>query len=251
MTSFKDHFSTAPDRYAAYRPEYPAALFEWLAGRCASHNAVWDCATGNGQAATGLAVHFERVIATDASAAQIAHARRDVRIEFRVAPAEASGLDDRSVDLVTVAQAVHWFDLPRFYAEAARVLKPGGLLAVWGYGRVALPEALDARFAHFYADTLGPYWPPERALIDDGYRNLEFPFVAEPAPGFEIEVEWTLDRLLDYVATWSAVQRYRATCDDDPVAALRHALWPLWPTDARTLPLRWPVFVRAGRSSVT
>lgn len=247
MSGFKDHFSTASDRYAAYRPDYPAALYDWLAGLCREHETVWDCATGSGQAAVGLATHFRRVIATDASSEQIHHALPHPAIDYRVAPAEVSGLDDGSVDLVSVAQAAHWFDLPRFYTEATRVLKPGGVLALWGYGRLVLPGELDASFRRFYADTIGPYWPVERKHIDDGYRSLPFPFAEIDAPAFFIEVTWTLDRLLDYVSTWSAVKRYHAAQTLDPLPALRAALEPHWHDTNAAMRLRWPIFLRVGR----
>ncbi len=249
--TFKDHSSSASDRYAAYRPDYPAALFGWLAGLCAGRDAAWDCATGSGQAALGLAPHFRRVVATDASAEQIRHAESHPGIDFRVAPAEASGLADRSVDLVTVAQAAHWFDLPRFYAEAARVLKPGGVVALWGYGRMALPGEMDAPFRRFYAETVGPWWPPERALIDDAYRSLEFPFAELAAPAFHIEIEWTLPRLLDYLSTWSAVKRYQNANGNNPLPALRAELAPLWGDAERAMQLQWPLFLRVGRRQLT
>lgn len=248
MSTFKDHFSTASDRYAAYRPTYPDALFAWLASQCETRDAAWDCATGNGQAAAGLAAHFRRVVATDASAEQIAHARPDPRIDYRVAPAEQSGLDDASVDLVTVAQAAHWFDLPRFYAEVRRVLTPGGVVALWGYGRVLLPHGLDAPFAHFYSETVGPYWPAERAHLDDAYRSLAFPFAALPSPAFDLEVDWTLQRLIDYVGTWSAVKRHQAATGSDPLPALRRTLEPGGGDPGQALHLRWPLFVRVGRT---
>ena len=247
MNTFKDHFSSASDRYAAYRPDYPAALFAWLAGLCADHDLAWDCATGSGQAALGLAPHFRRVVATDASAEQIRHAVPHPLIDYRVAPAEASGLADHGVDLVTVAQAAHWFDLPRFYAEAARVLKPGGAIAVWGYGRMLLPGEMDALFQRFYAETVGPYWPPERALIDDAYRSLDFPFAEIEAPAFAIEVEWTLPRLMDYLSTWSAVKRYQAARGRDPLPALLAELRSLWGDPEAARALQWPLFLRAGR----
>ena len=247
MSGFKDHFSTASDRYAAYRPDYPAALYDWLAGLCREHEAAWDCATGSGQAALGLAQHFSRVIATDASAEQIGHAVAHPAVDYRVAPAEASTLDDASVDLVTVAQAAHWFDLPRFYAEVARVLKPGGVIALWGYGRMVLPGELDAPFLRFYAETVGPYWPAERQLIDDAYRSLEFPFAKIAAPPFFIEVGWTLDRLLDYVSTWSAVKRFQAAQGHDPLPALRAELASAWGEAATPRRLAWPLFLRCGR----
>ncbi len=247
MNPFKDHFSSASDRYAAYRPDYPAALFAWLAGLCAERDLALDCATGNGQAALGLAPHFCRVVATDASAEQIGHAVPHPAIDYRVAPAEASGLPERSVDLVTVAQAAHWFDLPRFYAEAARVLKSGGAIAVWGYGRMLLPGEMDALFQRFYAETVGPYWPPERALIDDAYRSLDFPFTEIQPPAFAIEVEWTLPRLLDYLSTWSAVKRYQAARGRDPLPALLAELRSLWGDPETARALQWPLFLRAGR----
>jgi len=248
LSTFKDHFSSASDRYAAYRPDYPSALFAWLAGLCDVSDTAWDCATGSGQAALGLAPHFNRIIATDASAEQIGHAEPHPGIDFRVAPAEASGLADHSVDLVTVAQAAHWFDRPRFYAEAARVLKAGAAIALWGYGRMVLPEKMDAPFQHFYAETVGPYWPPERALIDDAYRSLEFPFAEIEAPAFFIEVEWTLPRLLDYVSTWSAVKRHQATTGYDPLPALLAELQPRWGDLEAARHLQWPLFLRIGRN---
>jgi len=245
VSGFKDHFSSASDQYAAYRPDYPAALFAWLA-RQSGANIAWDCATGNGQAALGLAPHFSQVIATDASAEQIAHAVAHPGIEYRVAPAEASGLADHSVDLVCVAQAAHWFDLPEFYAEASRVLKPGGVLALWGYGRMVLPGSMDEPFRQFYEGTVGPYWPPERVWIDEAYRSLDFPFSEIPQPGFFIEVAWTLPRLMAYLATWSAVKRYRAECGEDPLPALMAELLPFWRNPEAILHLQWPLFLRVG-----
>jgi SAM-dependent methyltransferase len=245
--NFKDHFSDAPARYAEFRPTYPEALFAWLAGLCNAHGCAWDCATGSGQAAVGLSRHFGEVIATDASGEQIAHASGPGNVSFRVAPAEDSGLDAHSVGLVTVAQAAHWFELPRFYAEVQRVLKPGGVLALWGYGRLALPGAMDEIFERFYSETIGPFWPPERRLIDDGYRALDFPFAEIAAPDFFIEVEWNLPRLLDYLSTWSAVKRYRADHGNDPLPALMSELQPLWGKPDAALPLKWPLFLHVGR----
>ncbi|NDP47592.1 MAG: class I SAM-dependent methyltransferase [Sulfuriferula multivorans] len=246
MSTFKDHFSTSSDRYAAYRPAYPAALFEWLSSQCGERDSAWDCATGSGQAALGLSPYFRQVVATDASAEQIRHAEGHPNIDYRVASAEASGLADHSMDLVTVAQAAHWFDLPRFYAEAMRVLKPGGIVVLWGYGRMVLPERMDAPFQHFYAETVGPYWPPERTLIDDAYRSLEFPFAEIQALAFNIEIEWTLPRLMDYLSTWSAVKRYQAEQGNNPLPALMAELQPSWGNPDTALHLQWPLFLRAG-----
>lgn len=253
MSGFKDHFSSASGHYAAYRPDYPAALFAWLAGQCShpgtstERDFAWDCATGNGQAALGLAPHFRRVVATDASAEQIRHTAHHPAIDYRVAPAEASRLADHSVDLVTVAQAAHWFDLPRFYAEAARALKTGGVIALWGYGRMVLPGEMDVSFQRFYGETVGPYWPPERALIDDAYRSLDFPFAEIQAPAFHIEVEWSLPRLIAYLSTWSAVRRFQGARGHDPLPALMAELAPLWGGHDTPRRLQWPLFFRIGR----
>lgn len=248
--NFKDHFSEVAARYAEFRPTYPDELFSWLAGLCETRDCAWDCATGSGQAVAGLAPHFTNVIATDASAEQIAHATGPANVSFRMAPAEASGLADHSIDLVTVAQAAHWFDLPRFFAEVQRVLKPGGVLVLWGYGRLDLPGGMDAIFQRFYSETIGPYWPPERKWIDDGYRSLVFPFSEIAAPAFFIEVEWSLPRLLDYLSTWSAVKRYRADKGVDPLPALMAELQPLWGKPDAALQLKWPLFLRVGRRQV-
>ena len=248
MSAFKDHFSTSSDRYAAYRPAYPAALFDWLASLCIERDIAWDCATGSGQAALGLAPHFRQVVATDASVEQIRHAAPHPAIDYRMAPAETSGLADHSIDLVTVAQAAHWFDLPRFYAEVSRILTPGGVIALWGYGRMVLPGGMDAPFQRFYAETVGPYWPPERKLIDDAYRSLDFPFAEIEAPAFHIEVEWTLPRLMDYLSTWSAAKRFQSECGCNPLPELRAELRPLWGDPDAALRLQWPLFIRAGQA---
>ena len=253
--SFKDHFSTGSPDYAAFRPGYPPVLFAWLAGLCERRERAWDCATGSGQAARELAGHFKQVIASDASAQQIQAAKSFPGVEYRVAAAEASGLENDSVDLITVAQAVHWFDLDGFYAEARRALRPGGVIAVWGYGRLVLPGSLDQALERFYAHTIGHYWPPERALIDDRYRSLAFPFDEIFAPEFAIEVSWNLPRLMAYLSTWSAVKRYIAAVGTSPLPALQDELASLWGAagaapDHRTtddaVALAWPLFIRAG-----
>jgi SAM-dependent methyltransferase len=254
--TFKDHFSTGSPEYAAFRPSYPPALFAWLAGLCKQRVLAWDCATGNGQAALELAHYFKQVIATDASAQQIEAAKCFSGVEYRVAAAEASGLENNSVNLITVAQAVHWFDLERFYAEARRVLYPGGVIALWGYGRLILPDPMDQALARFYTHSIGPYWPPERALIDDGYRSLAFPFTEIRAPEFSIEVSWNLPRLMAYLATWSAVKRHIAAVGTNPLPALETELASLWCTGRpasehctadQELALTWPLFLRVGR----
>ncbi|QKT04744.1 class I SAM-dependent methyltransferase [Ectothiorhodospiraceae bacterium 2226] len=246
MSEFPDHFSARAGAYAAFRPRYPDALFAFLAQTCRARTLAWDCATGNGQAAVGLAAHFPRVLATDASAAQIAQAQAHPRIAYRVARAEASGLADASVDLLTVAQALHWFDLPAFYAEARRVLKPHGVIAVWTYGAFRFESrALDALMQDFYANTLGPYWPPARVHVETGYRRLAFPFEEFGAPAFTLDARLTREALLGYLGTWSAVGRFKAQRGWDPVEELATQLDAVW-GEAVEHSVRWPLKLRVG-----
>lgn len=244
---FKDHFSTDSAGYAAHRPVYPGRLFSLLAEACPGRELAWDCATGSGQAATGLAGHFQEVLATDASANQIDSATPHPRVSYRVAPAQASGLPDASVDLVTVAQAVHWFDLPAFYAEVRRVLKPDGLLAIWCYERLTIEPLLDVVVEDFYAGLLGPYWPPERRLVETGYRDLPFPFAERPFPALAMTASWTLDQLLGYFSTWSALKAYRQATGEDPLPALRESLSGTWISLGSAKTIKWPLSVRVGR----
>lgn len=245
---FPDHFSGVAGAYAEFRPRYPDALFDWLAEVAPRRELAWDCATGNGQAAVPLARVFDRVVATDASGEQVDAATPHPRVEYRVAPAEESGLASDSADAITVAQAVHWFDRPAFYAEASRVLRRHGVLAVWTYGHPRLDDpAADAVFQEFYSRTVGPYWPPERALVDSGYRTIEFPFPEVDPPALEMETQWPLALLLGYVATWSATTRFRHSRGFDPVPALGEALARVWGDSAESRQIRWPLTIRAGR----
>lgn len=247
MTDFKDHFSALARDYASYRPRYPARLFADLAQVAPGHERAWDCATGNGQAAAGLATHFREVVATDASAQQIAEARGPANIRFAVATAEASGLPAASVDLVLVAQAAHWFDLPAFYAEAARVLRPGGVLALLTYSGVRINTTLDPVLREFHQVTMGPYWPPERAHVEKDYRDLPFPWPELAFPPQEMTAAWSLDQLLGYLGTWSSTRAYREQRGADPLPALRARLLPLWGDPTRALQVRWPLPLRIGR----
>lgn len=246
--SFTDHFGSVAGAYAHFRPTYPAPLFAWLAGVTPAHQRAWDCATGTGQAAIGLAAHFAEVVATDASASQLAAARPHPGVHYRLATAESSGLEADSLDLVTVAQAVHWFDQPRFFEEVERVLRPGGVLAVWSYGIPALEgEGPDALLQHFYADIVGPYWPPEKALVESGYRDLVLPFESLETPPFAMEATWTLEQLLGYCSSWSASARYRAALGHDPLERLAPALAAAWGETALGRRIHWPLTLKASR----
>ena len=239
--TFKDHFSGHAEDYAAARPDYPDSLFAYLASLCAERELVWDCATGNGQAAAGLARYFKRVLATDASAAQIAAARPAAGIEYRVAPAEQAGIAHNSLDLVTVAQALHWFNMPEFFACCEQALRPAGVLAVWSYGPCTIDAEVDAIVGQLYGDTLGEYWPPERRMVEQRYASVEFPLTAVTGvPDFALTLNWTVGQLLAYLRSWSATQRYIAEQSSDPVAGIEGSLHQAW-GGALEKAVQWPL----------
>jgi SAM-dependent methyltransferase len=240
-----DHFSGGAKDYAKFRPGYPEALFDWVAKQTSAHDLAWDCGCGNGQASVPLAERFSRVIGTDLSERQIQEAAPHPRIEYRAAPAEASGLPDQSCDLVAIAQALHWFDFDRFYTEVKRVLKPGGVIAAWTYQLLRGEPNIDEVFADYYRTTLAAWWPAERKWVDEAYRTLPFPFEEVAAPAFEIRLQWTLDDLLAYLRTWTAT-RYLAQAENrDPTLPLGEALKPLWGEGTREI--IWPIAMRVGR----
>jgi SAM-dependent methyltransferase len=243
---FKDHFSGHAADYAAYRPSYPPALFDLLASLPRRRALALDCATGNGQAAIGLAERFERVLAIDASSEQLARARQHPRVEYRAARAEETGVDGGAVDLVSVAQAIHWFDFDSFYAEVRRVLAPGGAIAAYTYNLARVDPAFDRVLDRLAKEIVGPYWPPERRWVDEEYRTLPFPFAEVPTPRIENEAQWDLDRLLHYIATWSACQRYRQATGRDPIKMVQDELVAAWGDPSQPRPVRWPIYMRAG-----
>jgi SAM-dependent methyltransferase len=243
----KDHFSGHADCYEAYRPTYPEALIAYVASLCSTHELAWDCATGNGQAAVALAPYFGTVIATDASQEQIDQARPHAKVRYLVATADVAPIDNASADLVTVAQALHWFDLPRFYAEARRILKPGGILAVWCYELHTITPEIDAIVRHFYSDIVGADWPPERKLVEDGYRTLPFPFDEIAPPPFQMIQSWDLDHLLGYLESWSSTQRYWNRTGEDPLDVIREQLEAAWGDPGRPRDVIWPLHLRVGR----
>lgn len=248
MGGFKDHFSGHAADYARFRPSYPEALFGWLAEVSPGAGDAWDAGTGNGQVAVALAKHFERVVATDASAEQIASAFPHPSVSYRAARAEDSGLPDASVDLVTVGQALHWFDLDAFWPEVGRALRPGGVVAVWSYALIRVSEPVDAVLARFYGEVVGPYWPPERALVEKGYGDVPFPFEPVPTPPFAMEADWDLAALRGYLGTWSATRRYLAAHGRDPLDHVADALRNAWGPADVVRRIAWPLSLRVGRT---
>jgi SAM-dependent methyltransferase len=244
-TDFKDHFSGRSQVYAASRPTYPPELGAYLAANSPSRGLALDCGCGNGQLSVLLADHFDHVVATDASAQQIAAANPHPRITYRTAAAEASGLEPATADLIVAAQAAHWFDIEAFYAEARRVAKPGALLALVAYGVLHVDGEAEAPVQEFYWRTVGPYWPAERRHVEEGYRTLPFPVPELPQPDLAIERQWTREQFLAYVDTWSSVKEAEKAVGRGPVDAFAEVLKPVWP-DGEQLTVRWPITVRAG-----
>ncbi|MEO7424256.1 MAG: class I SAM-dependent methyltransferase [Fibrobacteria bacterium] len=246
---FKDHFSGHSSGYARARPAYPEALFAWLAGLPAARETAWDCGTGTGQAARPLSAHFRRVLATDASMNQASRGRagEGERLLYAAAPAERAPLRDGSVDLITVAQALHWFHFPAFFAEAARVAKPGAVFAAWSYGNCQVTKGIDAIYDRLYEGILGSYWPPERTHVEDGYARIPMPFAPIAGPAFAMEACWDMEGFLAYLDTWSAVKYYRQTLGGDPLALVREDMARAWGDPALKRVITWPLALKTGR----
>lgn len=243
--AFHDHFSEASGQYASARPTYPDALFAHLAKLAPARDRAWDCATGNGQAALGLARHFARVEATDASARQIANATPAPNVTYSVQPAEATSFAPASFDAVCVAQALHWFDFDRFYAEVRRVARPGGLLLVTAYGWSTVSPEFDPVLGRAVLEPIKPHWPPQNQLIMDGYRDVPFPFERVEFPKIAIEVRWTLGQYLAYIATWTATRRH-LEADPGFLERARPELAAAWGGETERL-VTMPLLVLCGR----
>ncbi|QOI97423.1 MAG: methyltransferase domain-containing protein [Flammeovirgaceae bacterium] len=239
----KDYFSGHSKQYAAFRPTYPDELYRFIFGHLKTFDAAWDCATGNGQVARVLATQFENVFATDISRQQLEHAYKADNIVYSVQPAEKTDLPDKTFDLITVAQALHWIDANAFYSEVIRTAKPGAWLAVWGYSHCTVNPEVDFHFLKFYNETVGPYWDGARKLVEDHYRSIPFPFDEVKSPAFSIKASWTAKEFAGYLGTWSATQKFIKEKGYDPVPEVMEKISPLWKDK---LPVTFPVFLRMG-----
>ena len=242
-----DHFSKQASDYSLYRPHYPQSLFDYLASLTPQHDVAWDCATGNGQAAVALASLYNSIEATDASEKQIEQAMPHPRVRYQVCEATSTPFADNTFDLITVAQALHWFDLDKFYKEVFRVNKPGGVFAAWCYSLFSINHETDPVIHDFYHNTIGPYWPKERSHIDAQYAALPFPFERISSPKFDISIEWNLQQVLGYMGTWSAVQYYKEQNNYDPVEQLTNKLEAAWGDPGQTREIHWPIYLHIGR----
>lgn len=243
--TFEDHLSSAANAYRRYRPSYPPALLKFLAENAPNHDIALDIGAGNGQAAAGLAHYFEHVYAIEKSQEQIDQPLPTAGVYFHRAPAEDTGVKDSCADLITVAQALHWFDRPAFYNEAERILVPGGLLAVFTYGQPSIHPAIDALLEEYNEEVIAPYWPEAKHVVDDVYASLQLPFYEVPTPHFRMRTKWTLDEVLGYLETWSASRRYREAHGTFPTDQIRERLTAIWGEETRRV-VTWPltVFVR-------
>ncbi|CAD5107034.1 class I SAM-dependent methyltransferase [Zestomonas carbonaria] len=246
MSDPRQLFTRQSAAYRTFRPTYDAQLFAWLAERAPARGLAWDCACGSGQATLDLARHFQRVVATDVSQAQLDQAPTAANIDYRCEPAEHSSLAEGSVDLTLVAQALHWFDVDAFHAEVRRVSRPGALLAVLSYNLLEIEPALDALVGHLYHDVVGPYWATGRRHVENGYADLPFPLPRLEVPPFGLHAQWSLEHLLGYLQSWSAVADYRAAEGVDPVERLRPEFARAWGETARLREVRWPLTVNLG-----
>jgi SAM-dependent methyltransferase len=245
--NFEDHFSKLAEEYSRHRPGYPDELFQYLASLTPEHKLAWDCGTGSGQAASGLARYYQRVIATDGSAEQIAHAARHPRIEYRVETAEKPSIETGLADLVTVAVAVHWFDHDRFYAEVRRVLKAEGILAVWGYHLPVIDPQIDRAVRSYYSDVLDGYWPERFYYLDERYETLPSPFEQIRTPAFQLQAEWNLEQLAGFLVSWSATRRFLEKQGRNPLEEIWEELSGAWGDAERRRTLQWPLFMRVGK----
>jgi SAM-dependent methyltransferase len=242
----KDLFSRGAAGYARFRPTYPRHLFDWLAEVAPGRDLAVDVGTGNGQSAVELGARFARVLAVEPSEAQLANATPHARVTYRHAPAEATGAEPASADLVTASQAFHWFDQPRFFEEVRRIARPGGVLAVWCYGLTRITPDVDAAVDTLYEGYLGEYWEPERRLVESAYRDVVFPFVEIEAPPFAMRTAWRLEQLVGYLGTWSALATYRRVKASDPMEIIVPKLEAAWGA-AGEREVTWPIGVRALR----
>ncbi len=243
-----DRFSGHADLYAQYRIDYPDELYAFIMADVPDKQTAWDCATGNGQVAAALADRFTQVEATDISETQLILATQRPNIHYQVSRAEQTPFADQTFDLITVGQAVHWFDVPAFHREVRRVAKPGAVLAEWGYGLVQLSDELNPPVLDFYRNRIGPYWDPQRSHIDNRYADLAFPFADVRTATFMVNRTWSLERFLNYLRTWSAVRQYMFENEEDPVSDFGDRIRPTWGDGEQTL--RFPVFCRAGKVSL-
>ncbi|HAC64772.1 MAG TPA: SAM-dependent methyltransferase [Cyanothece sp. UBA12306] len=247
MSNFLDYFSQQASLYVKYRPQYPSALFEYLVSIVSQTDCAWDCGCGNGQASVSLKAYFNKVIGTDPSASQIANAVQEEGIIYRVEPGEKTTIESQSIDLVTVAQALHWLKQDIFYEEVRRVLKPSGIIAVWSYLLMEIDEGIDQLIRKYYRNIVRDYFPPEIKLIEEQYQTIYFPFQELDAPKFSLEARYSLPEILAFLETWSGTQNYISVHQRNPLDQIEDDLTAVWGDITTSKLVRWPLYLRLGR----
>lgn len=242
----KDNFSSHSDQYARYRPAYPPEFFDFLNSLLPVKEMAWDCGTGNGQVAHELAKTFDRVFATDISRSQIDNAVQADNIQYSIQPAEQTNFENNSFDLIVIAQAIHWFEFKKFYAEVRRTAREHAVICVVGYGLIKISEQIDLIIANFYENVVGKYWDAERKYIDEAYRTIPFPFSEIQTPSFVNAQEWTLEHLIGFLNTWSAVKHFINQEGYNPVEQVRAEIAELWEREAIKT-VHFPIIQRIGR----
>jgi ubiquinone/menaquinone biosynthesis C-methylase UbiE len=242
----KDRFSNHAQQYATFRPTYPKALYDFIFKHVRKFDSAWDCGTGNGQVARDLSAHFKIVEATDISEKQLANAFKAENIFYSKA-GEKTTFPDHQFNLITVAQAIHWFDIPKFYEEVQRVGKKNAIIAVWGYSLLSINPEIDKQLHDFYFKIVGPYWDKERRLVDEQYKTIPFPFTEIASPEFKLSFEWTIAEFQGYLSTWSSVQKYIQANQINPVESFMKKILPLWKSDRQSV--NFPLFLRLGKIS--
>lgn len=247
--NFKDNFSTQQKEYSFSRPTYPNELFKFLVEITPNHELAWDCATGNGQAAIELCKYFDKIIASDASEKQIQNKFERQNISYDVFPAEKANISNNSVDLITVAQGLHWFNFEQFYSEVRRVAKKEAIIAVWSYAMHKITPEIDkiSDRLDFGGDILGDYWAKEIRYVQEDYKTIPFPFEEIITPKFTISTKWNLDQLLNYLDTWSAVRKYRSEKNTDPLILIKNEIKPYWKDELEKKPVTWKINLKVGR----
>ena len=241
----KDLFSSHSPDYSRYRPSYPKELFSFLRKLCQNQDRAWDCGTGNGQVAGELSNFFEQVYATDISINQLSQAIQKENIHYFKQPAEKTSFSDGSFDLITVGQAVHWFDFDKFYTQVKRVLKKDAVIALFGYSLFRSDPETNEIIQNFYHNIIGPYWSPERRFLEERYQTIPFPFKEIEAPDFEMKQQWSFERLTGYLNTWSAVKSYEHEKGGNPVELIKNDLFKSF---GEVGPVNFPILLRVGRN---
>ncbi len=248
MSAFKDYFSAHANDYRTFRPIYPQSLFRWLQSRAGKKATVWECGAGNGQATQSLAPLFKEIYATDASQEQLNQAPEFDNVTYQAVPAEDFEAPNESFDLVVVAQAIHWFDHPRFFAKVQQLLKPGGFLAVWGYQFINIDPTIDPIIKRLHSEILEEFWPKERALLNEGYQGIDFPYPSvDEVPEFIMEAMWTFPQLIGYLNTWSATKQYEQSKGENPLELIFDELQTAWGDPDQSKHVSWPLIVYVGK----